>query len=78
MSQRDGCLCSDILVPKVRNENEDLWRDSVDWCEQVPPESDQAEDFGSVLLESANLKKGTREALPVCLFGLSGPPQFHR
>jgi len=61
VSQRDDCLVSDILVPKIRNEDKDLGRDSVDWCEPVPSESDQAEDFESILLESADLREGTRE-----------------
>ena len=78
MSQCDGCLFSNILIPEVWNEDEDLGRDLIDWCEPVPPGSDQAEDLGSVLLESANLKEGTREPLPVCLFRLFGLPRPHR
>ena len=59
MSQGDSCLVSDILVPEVGNESENLGRDLVDWCERVPPESDQGEDFGSVLLKSVDLQEAT-------------------
>ena len=67
MSQCDRCSVSDVLVPEIRNESEDLERDLVDRCEPVPPIPDEAEDFKSVLLENVDLEDGTCKPLLICL-----------
>ena len=51
----------DVLVQEVRDENEDLRRNAVDWGKPITPGLDQAEDLDSVLLESLNLRERTRE-----------------
>ena len=56
MCEGDGGLVLDILGPEVRNEAEDLGRDTVDRGEPVAPGPDQAEDIESVLVESVNLR----------------------
>ena len=43
------------IVPIVRNEREDVWRDSIDWCGCVPPGPNEVENFKHVLLENVEL-----------------------
>ena len=61
MSQCDCGSVSDVLVPEIRNDSEDLGRDLVDWREPVPPVSDETENFGSVPLKNVNLKEGAHK-----------------
>ena len=61
MSQCDRGPVPDVLVPEVRDEDEDLWRDAVDWGEPVIPGPDQAEDLEGILLESLDLRERTDE-----------------
>ena len=56
MGQWDDVLISLARIPKVRNKAEDFGRDLVDWCELVPPNTNQAEDLESVLLENVDLE----------------------
>ena len=57
MSQFNRGLVLDVLVPEVRDKSEDFWRDAVDRCKAVPLRTDQAEELGSVLLKSRDLKE---------------------
>ena len=75
MSQCDRGSVSDVLVPEIWNENEDLWRDLVDQREPVSPVPDEAEDLKSVLLENANLEEEMCKRLLVCLFHSFAQPQ---
>ena len=59
---------SDVLVPEIRNESEDLGWDLVDWREHVSPAPDEAEDFRSVLLKSVDPRGGTHKRPLACLF----------
>jgi len=54
-------LVLDVLTPEFGNENEDFGRDTVGWGKPVTPGTDQAEDLGSVLLESLDLRGRIRE-----------------
>ena len=56
MGQRDDVLVSLVRITKVRNEREDFGRDLVDRCEFVLPNTNQAEDLESVLLEDVDLE----------------------
>ena len=44
-----------VLIPEVRNEGEDFWRDPVDWREPIPTGPNQVEDLESILLENVEL-----------------------
>ena len=67
MSQCDRCSVSDVLVPEVRDESEDIGRDLVDWCKPISLVPDEAEDFKRVLLESVDLEDVTCKLLLICL-----------
>ena len=56
MSQCDDVLVSVARIPKVWNDGKNFWGDLADWCEDVFPNANQAEDLENVFLENCYLE----------------------
>ena len=62
MGECDYTSISHERAPKVRNENEDFWRDPVDRCNPVPPGPNEVEYLESVLFDGVELEYNTNQS----------------
>jgi len=62
VGQRDHAPLSVVCIPKVREESEDFWRDSVDWCGSVPPGLYQLENLENTFLKDIKLEPNTHQS----------------